>query len=736
MRFRAISLATASIFFSAQELAYADYNPASELNVPSVSALYNKGVAAGVSISHVQVQGIGHYDWSSSCPGTSSTIGPYFISTSSGGSGCWVLQQATTIHGQLAPIFPTVTNFTSLTGFTTNGTTPSVSGGAIVFSGGAGNFSQSLDYNWYTTLPQWTITGTITAGTPNSSSIGLGFGIRSYNTFSPENIACVPYLTSGGSFDGKVFLQDGGSISVESQKTLTFSAGDSIYLSATRNGSTITCSATDLTTESAPVTASYTYPMSYPAPAILPNRGRFAIFNFGGTQSLTSWTVTSSAQTGGVVCVGDSKTVGYYAGTYQAGWCNQIGGPLPTVIEAGGGDETADVTAVIPEIIALRPNYVLLNIGRNDLSAGSSVPTIIAAITSITNSLTAAGIQVYNVAPIYETTVNQTSLTAALIAAYPTTTITSGDASLPMMCQPWSGTASTVLAPDNIHPNGFCSLTGIAVPVQQWFAGLSGVYSFAPVATNIFDLGVTNNFTIGSLVQQESVSLNFAFGSNSAEATTGQVHVGNLAQTNDATNPFILGEYLTGDPAASNRIIDLQTGQDGSANSGILAIQRVGGRTLLGNSSDEVVTFGTLNGGNGATVTTQTYVFNSGAAQTAAGPTRVGNLSESSDASNPFALSVYQIGSATATSRTVLLQTGQDGVSNQGNISLQGSGGTVNIGGTSAPTGGIGFLVNPQTQFQTKVFAIGLTAASSGTHALCMNTSTSEIVESSSSSCP
>jgi hypothetical protein len=111
---------------------------------------------------------------------------------------------------------------------------------------------------------------------------------------------------------------------------------------------------------------------------------------------------------------------------------------------SGAGDTTADVLLRIPEILALQPRYVILNIARNDVANSVASATYNANYDSIASQLSAAGITVYHLLPIYETTADQTTLnthvTSTYAAAYQ---INSGLSSY---------SAASVLA-DNIHPN-------------------------------------------------------------------------------------------------------------------------------------------------------------------------------------------------------------------------------------------------------------------------------------------
>ena len=489
------------------------------------------------------------------------------------------------------------TSFTSGAGFTNNGGNPTIVSNALQFTGGVNGFANSFDLNQYTTLPQWSMTAKVVVGTVTSTSYGLGFGIRSYNSGGAFVNAVASLYTASGANQGFLFLYAGSTNIATSPTALSFSSGDTIQVTVTRNFDTLTATASDLTTNSAPVSASYQYLYSYPQANLSPNRGRFAIFNLGGTQSVTALNVATNAPVNApLMCVGDSKTVGYYGGTFSNNWCSNL--PIQTVAEAGGSDQTADVLAVIPEIISLKPHAVILNIGRNDIGAGVSFSVYSANYASIVSQLQAAGITVYHLLPIYETVASQSPLTSFINSTYPTANIV--DAGL----QNYSATASTVLAPDGIHPNIFGHQV-IARAVTNFLANLQTPtrYTsyrdfltsclFQPIGLNFycpFTQPITPaRILLGQLNADTSGTYNFSANSFQTSTSANQ-RVGTLAQTIEATNPFALAVEFTGSATAASREYILQTEQDGLSNSGILAFNPFGGNVWLGTTTFLAIT--------------------------------------------------------------------------------------------------------------------------------------------------
>ena len=409
----------------------------------------------------------------------------------------------------LVPL-PTILNqttFTSLAGYTPNGTTPAVSGGNLIFTGGAQNFTQTLDYNYYTTLPQWSMAMDIITGAASSTSSGVGIGLRSAQVSGAYySIAANMDMTSNGT-RGTLSIQTPSAVLASSSTQLTFSAGDTIQLTLTRNQDLMTATVSDLTTGSAAVTVTYQFAFTYLA-AVTPNIGKFAIFNFGGTQTVTNLAVSTQApKNADVVFVGDSKTAGYYAGTWLNIWATQLQNNVKSFALAGGSDQTPDVLNDLPEIISIHPSAVVLNIGRNDICGGGGIPlpTTEANYASIVSQLQASNIAVYHLLPLYEPIglCNQSAFTSWIQANYPAANIIDSG------MENYAGTASNVLAPDNVHPNAFAEgliynavlstllKNGVSLNFES-YAAVPTVPN-AVIAPNASSTGtLDNNFTVGT----------------------------------------------------------------------------------------------------------------------------------------------------------------------------------------------------------------------------------------------
>lgn len=359
-----------------------------------------------------------------------------------------------------------VNSWTSLSDFYVNGITASVVSNKIQVSGGIGTFNVTLDRLPYTCLPRWKMTARILTGaTVNGTSYGIGIGIRSYNANgyydAVGRIDLSSNATAGKLYFGMTAYTGAETDVASSSATLTWTAGDYIVLTVTRDEDLFTVEAYNDTTSSAVVTVTYRVPVFYPQTAILPNTGRFAVFALGGTQTLDSLKIESQTPMhADLAIVGDSKTAGYYPGAYAQGYARLLSNSYTIANLSGGSDKTSDVLLRIPEIIALAPRKALLNIGRNDVGFSVASGTYLANYDSIVSQLTAAGIPVYHLLPLFETSVDQTALTSHITGTYSNY--------IDPQLSKWSGTASNILAADNIHPNAFANIK-IAKAIRDYF---------------------------------------------------------------------------------------------------------------------------------------------------------------------------------------------------------------------------------------------------------------------------
>jgi lysophospholipase L1-like esterase len=294
-------------------------------------------------------------------------------------------------------------SWTDLSDFTNNGATVSVISNALRFTGGANTYTQVLQVNKATCLEYWKMTAQISVDEITTTSFGFGLGIFSINTTGKcHAVGRIQHTTT----NNQMFI-DGANNATWSNEAVgsvaAVTAGDTVEITVERVQNTIYLTSRNVTTNSGPTTISYSYNFLTSANSI-PNTGNFSIYSFGGQFTVKSLVIFSNElKNAGLMVVGDSKSVGYYASALSNRFASLLTSDFKVAVHSGGNDKTTEVLAAISEIISLAPQQVLLCIGSNDQRVGFSSTTFQNNYNSISSQLLTAGIKVYYALPFFET---------------------------------------------------------------------------------------------------------------------------------------------------------------------------------------------------------------------------------------------------------------------------------------------------------------------------------------------
>ena len=317
------------------------------------------------------------------------------------------------------------TTWADLSDFDVAGTAPTIIGGKIQFTGGSTLFNQYVGLAAPTCLHNWKITVRVLATALTASSEGIAVGVASANTSQPATVA-MQLLLRSDQYSGYVRIYAFNASTYQlvsavlSTSGFTISPGDYVKGTFERQGDLLTASLWNDTTHTPPITVSYRMSLAFGATLTMHNTGRFAVFNIdpsGSVSTLDSLEVQSEEyKSADVAFVGDSKTAGYFAGNYALSFASQVGRSYRVANLGGGSDATGNALSRVGEVIALAPRAAVLCIGRNDIGQNVPTATMEANYTSIVSQLQAAGIIVYHLLPLFETTVNQAVLTNFITA--------------------------------------------------------------------------------------------------------------------------------------------------------------------------------------------------------------------------------------------------------------------------------------------------------------------------------
>jgi len=274
-------------------------------------------------------------------------------------------------------------------------------GSNLVLSGGAANYDKYVRYDaWATCLEDWVLTINFQATTQTSAAEGLFVGVKTASAYGNRSVIAL-FAHGSGASKGKTTLLSGSSapntFAVDAQRSgLAILAGDEIRMTVTRNGLTLTC-LTENITQGVSKTVNHTFDLNYSSPRYMPNTGFPYFGTIGGTQTIRDWSFSTTQKKNiKTVVVADSLGHGVSASNLDNRWANELldGSSNEWAVNSGGGDYTGSVLNKIDELILLNPEYVIMQLGGNDVRFG--IPQVIAEsnYTSIVNQLEATGITV------------------------------------------------------------------------------------------------------------------------------------------------------------------------------------------------------------------------------------------------------------------------------------------------------------------------------------------------------
>ena len=376
------------------------------------------------------------------CYQTVSAVTRWYKLTPTGGTGINITSDnVISSTGQTEQIIGQIFNkssFSSLAGFTNNGTTVSVVSNHIQLTGGS-PFTQSLDIDTNRVMESWVVSAKIRI---NSSGNGPGVGWRSTSSGGNYSVMCRFNPT-----DGTIDLFAGSFVQVKvSTQSLSYSLGDTIELTCSLNKTNLSGTVRNVTTNSEAFSIYYNYLFS--SVVILPNTGRLAVYNNGGSydiDSLSAWSdVVKNPQT---ILLGNSKLRGYTVTSigYRVGdYLNDL--TRSCVILSGPADRLQDMIKRYKETLLIAGVNTKIIIGgcSNNIRADEDSATYCHLYDSLVAIFVNAGCTVYNTTGFYEPGINQNPFRNHIYQTYPESLIIE-------TLQPTSQPG--LLDPDNIHLN-------------------------------------------------------------------------------------------------------------------------------------------------------------------------------------------------------------------------------------------------------------------------------------------
>ena len=295
--------------------------------------------------------------------------------------------------------------WTDTSDFTAFGNATAVMSGSKINIGTTtnGSYENYITLGNTTGLNKWKSTIEIKViNAPAATTYGLGLGLRSQHATPAHRIHFVSTIGLATASNNIYMIQGVGyNIIGTSATSFSFSQNDIIRLTVEQDLDIITSTFFNVTTGQVLVESyTYTLPLN-PFPC---NTADFAIHMLGGTYEMQSMKLeTKDWEKSKVMFVGDSKTNGFQGDSFLGSFPQQFNTLIGGVADNSGGKDTTDeVLLKIPEIIDLAPQKVVLNIGSNDKRFGKSFVQWQTNYDSIVTQLEAAGITVYHLLQLNE----------------------------------------------------------------------------------------------------------------------------------------------------------------------------------------------------------------------------------------------------------------------------------------------------------------------------------------------
>ena len=390
--------------------------------------------------------------------------------------------------------------------YTTAGlsTTWAFTSGGLTQIGGS-DATNYAEYNGYFTIAEKYIRKT--RFIVNSLGTGLAIGINS------SNGAFYGRLNTSNGFVTIAKLRTGTTTTMATSSTnLTLSVGDEIELTFIRNTTGWTFQARNITNTSVDLVSVF-YENIYNDIAVsnVWREGKPAIFAFGGNTTIKFDTyAVNTILNPKLLIIGDSLTSGSFAGSYGSRYAVQLQNNSTEVIEiaSGGGATSETLINIQSEIGKIKPQFVFVNLGINDVLQSVGVSTVIANLKTFAKYCFENSIQ-----PIFSTV-------APVATSYPS--------------------ASTVNA--NV------------VTLNTSILLLSGITSVYNTYSNLQSGGVLNSsYASADNIHWNSLGNSVVFQSLRTFLT--QINWSNLSTGNTVAQTKRIGTTATTIPASSSRFI-------------------------------------------------------------------------------------------------------------------------------------------------------------------------------------
>jgi Lysophospholipase L1 and related esterases len=316
------------------------------------------------------------------------------------------------------------------------------------------DYSRQVYYlPWLISSDEWTIRWTQRFGALDSTSFGVGVGIKNFQASGGNDRGYNGLLLGTGPDTGKMQISrfnGSGQQPAASANAISISAGDVIDCSLTRSGWTMTATASNRANAQVS-TSALVYSES--SNLIAPTISRVCFYPLGGTVYIDNISFTiNHHKPARFIVIGASASDGYNASSAARRYVSVVQSNFFEAVcnVSSSYNTTSNAISILPEILAHRPTTAILMIGGNDLAFGYPPSQWQTQYSNLVVQLQANGIAVKHTFQTPRNSVDLTPLKNWIVAHYPPADII--DTWTPFVTNAFS-LKQIYDSGDGVHPN-------------------------------------------------------------------------------------------------------------------------------------------------------------------------------------------------------------------------------------------------------------------------------------------
>jgi lysophospholipase L1-like esterase len=301
-------------------------------------------------------------------------------------------------------------------------TSVAISSNQLSFTQSNVNYSRQVYYQpWETCSDSWTIRWTERFGALSSNSLGVGVGLKNFQTFGGDDRGYNAMVCGSGPNFGKMLIQrftSSGQDVLAAGTAMSLASGDVLDCTFTRSGWNFTASVTNRANGQWSAASILTDSAS---PYYAPTISRLCFYPLSGTAYVDDFSFTiNHRKPARFIVIGASGCEGYFATTHERGLVNVIQTNFTETVcnDSSSYNTTSDSLSVMPEILAHQPGTAILWIGGNDLVFGVPLAQAEQQYSNLVAQLVASGVKVKH-APIPRSNADLRALRSWITNSYP-----------------------------------------------------------------------------------------------------------------------------------------------------------------------------------------------------------------------------------------------------------------------------------------------------------------------------